>query len=164
MSHKIVSFDEVAIKTHLEKLIKETVQETLNALLDEEADRLVNAEKYERTADREAYRFGHYKRKLTSRVGDLDIEVPKLKGITFQTAVIDRYRRRESSIEEAMIEMYLAGVSTRRIEDVSDVLWGTKVSPSTMSTLNKQVYSKVDSWRNQSLSASGNGGWSASGW
>lgn len=66
--------------------------------------------------------------------------MPKLKGVTFETAIIERYRRRESSVEEALIEMYLAGVSVRRVEDISEVLWGSKVSASTISELNKKAY------------------------
>ena len=54
--------------------------------------------------------------------------MPKLKGISFKTAIIERYRRRESSVEEALIEMYLAGVSVRRVEDITEALWGSKVS------------------------------------
>lgn len=52
--------------------------------------------------------------------------MPKLKGLRFATAIIERYRRPEASVEEAMIEIYLAGVSTRGIEDVSETLWGFK--------------------------------------
>jgi putative transposase len=59
------------------------------------------------------------------------LKVPKLRHQTFETAIIERYRRRESSVEEALIGMYLAGV--RRVEDISEVLWGTRVSPSTVS-------------------------------
>ena len=78
-------------------------QDTINALLDEEAEEMVGAERYERTADREAYRSGHYKRKLGTSSGEVVLEVPKLRGATFQTAVIERYRRRETSVEEAII-------------------------------------------------------------
>ena len=87
------------------------MQETPNALLDEEADEMVGAERYERTAAREAYRSGHYKRKLVATSGEVVLDAPKLRGATFQTAVIERYRRRETGVEEAIIEMYLAGVS-----------------------------------------------------
>ena len=55
--------------------------------------------------------------------------MPRLKGVSFETAIIERYRRRESSVEEALIEMYLAGVSVRRVEDITEALWGSKVSP-----------------------------------
>jgi len=154
MSDKIVSFDEAAIKKKLEPLVKETIQDTLNAILDEEADCLVGAERHGRTAGREAYRSGHYRRNLTTKVGDITVDMPKLKGATFQTAVIDRYRRRETSVEEALVEMYLAGVSTRRIEDVSEILWvwGAKVSSATVPDPDKKAYSKIEEWRSCPLS------------
>lgn len=75
------------------------------------------------------------------------MKVPKLKGIPFETAIIERYRRRESSVEEALIEMYLASVSVRRVEDITEVLWGTKVSPGTISNLNKKAYEHIETWR-----------------
>ena len=79
------------------------------------------------------------------------MKVPKLKGIPFETAIIERYRRRESSVEEALIEMYLAGVSVRRVEDITEALWGTKVSPSTISNLNKKAYEHIETWRTRPL-------------
>ena len=77
--------------------------------------------------------------------------MPKLKGISFETAIIERYRRRESSVEEALIEMYLAGVSVRRVEDITEALWGSKVSPSAISELNKKAYVHIEDWRNRPL-------------
>ena len=59
--------------------------------------------------------------------------MPRLKGVSFESAIIERYRRWESSVEEALIEMYLAGVSVRRVEDITEALWGSKVSPATIS-------------------------------
>ncbi|WP_195666384.1 IS256 family transposase [Eggerthella lenta] len=151
MSESIISVDQEAIKGELRDLVKTTVEETLNALLDEEADELVGAERYERSASREAYRSGHYKRKLATASGEIELNIPKLRGATFQTAVIERYRRREASVEEAMIEMYLAGVSTRRIEDVSEILWDTKVSAGTVSNLNERAFKSVEEWRGRPL-------------
>lgn len=107
MSGNMVSVDEESLKSDLRELVRKTVQETLNALLDEEADEMVGAERYERTAGREAYRSGHYRRKLVTTSGEVVLDVPKLRGATFQTAVIERYRRRETSVEETIIEMYL---------------------------------------------------------
>lgn len=78
--------------------------------------------------------------------------MPKLRNLPFETAIIERYKRRESSIEEALIEMYLAGVSVRRVEDITEALWGTKVSPGTISELNKKAYSHIEAWRNRPLS------------
>ena len=64
--------------------------------------------------------------------------MPRLKGVSFETAIIERYRRRESSVEEALIEMYLAGVSVRRVEDITEALWGSKLSPATISERNNE--------------------------
>ena len=105
MSNPIVSVDEETLKGDLRELVRKTVQDTINALLEQEAEEMVGAERYERTAGREAYRSGHYKRKLTTTSGQIELDVPKLRGATFQTAVIERYRRRETSVEEAIIEM-----------------------------------------------------------
>ena len=80
------------------------------------------------------------------------MKVPKLKDIPFETAIIERYRRRESSVEEALIEMYLAGVSVRRVEDITEALWGTKVSPRTISNLNKKAYEHIETWCTRPLS------------
>ena len=152
MSNPIVSVDEETLKGDLRELVRKTVQDTINALLEQEAEEMVGAERYERTAGREAYRSGHYKRKLTTTSGQIELDVPKLRGATFQTAVIERYRRRETSVEEAIIEMYLAGVSTRRIEDVSEILWGAGVSAGTVSNLNEKAYKSVEECRSRPLS------------
>lgn len=134
------------------ELVRSSVEETLNALLDKEADELVNAQKYERSAGRQGYRSGHYKRNFQTTAGEVELNVPKLKGVPFETAIIERYRRRESSVEEALIEMYLAGVSVRRVEDITEALWGTKVSPGTISNLNKKAYEHIEQWRTRPLS------------
>lgn len=147
MSDPIVTFDENAVRGELRELVRRTVEDTINALLEEEADDLVKAGRYERTVGREAYRAGHYERDLTTTSGQVTLKMPKLKGVRFATAVIERYKRRETSVEEAMIEMYLAGVSTRRIEDVSEILWGASVSASTVSNLNEKAFEAVEEWR-----------------
>ena len=137
MSDNIIQLNEAAIKGELKELVKNSVEETLNALLDHEADELVKAERYKRTGDRQGYRSGHYDRNFTTTSGEVTLHVPKLKGIQFETAIIERYRRRETSIEEALIEMYLAGVSVCRVEDITEALWGTRVSSGTISNLNQ---------------------------
>ena len=152
MSGNIIQLNEDLIKNNLKDLVRNSVEETLNALLDHEADELVNAEKYERSGDRKGYRSGHYDRNFTTTSGDVTLHVPKLKGISFETAIIERYRRRECSVEEALIEMYLAGVSVRRVEDITEALWGTKVSPGTISNLNKKAYEHIEEWRTRPLS------------
>lgn len=151
MSEKIVQLNEEVIKGQIKELVRGSVEETLNGLLEAEAQKLTQAAKYERSEERQAYRSGHYQRNLTTTSGDVSLNVPRLKGITFETAIIERYRRRESSVEEALIEMYLAGVSVRRVEDITEALWGSKVSPSTISELNKKAYVHIEDWRNRSL-------------
>ena len=151
MSDNIIQLNEAAIKGELKDLVRNSVEETLNELLNHEADELVKAQRYERKVDRAGYRSGHYDRNFTTTSGDVTLHVPKLKGISFETAIIERYRRRETSIEEALIEMYLAGVSVRRVEDITEALWGTKVSPGTISHLNKKAYEHIETWRTRPL-------------
>ncbi len=144
---RIIQIDEEQVKDHLGEIVRGSVQETLNKMLDEEADRLCNARRYERTEGRKDTRAGHYHRKVHTRAGEVDIKVPKLRTLPFETAIIERYRRRESSVEEALVEMYLAGVSVRRVEDITEALWGTRVSPGTVSNMNAKIYKTIESWR-----------------
>ena len=96
-------------------------------------------------------RAGSYDRALHTKAGEVKLRVPKLRKQTFETAIIERYRRRESSVEEALIEMYLAGVSVRRVEDITEALWGTRVSPGTVSNPNRKIYAKIEAWRHQPI-------------
>ena len=148
---QIIQLNESAVRDHLGEMVRNTVEDTLNNMLDAEADRLCNAEKYQRHKARTDTRAGHYQRKLHTKAGEVTLNMPKLRQQTFETAIIERYRRREASIEESLIEMYLAGVSVRRIEDITETLWGTKVSPGTISNLNKKVYVKIEEWRNRPI-------------
>ena len=152
MSDNIIQLNQDLIHTELKDLVKNSVEETLNAMLDAEADKLVNAERYARDEQRHGYRAGHYDRSFTTTSGEVNLRMPKLKGVAFETAIIERYRRRETSVEEALIEMYLAGVSVRRVEDITEALWGTKVSPGTISNLNKKAYENIEKWRSRPLS------------
>jgi transposase-like protein len=153
MSDNIIHLNEAALKGELKNLVRNSVEKTLNELLNHEADRLVNAQRYERNTDRKGYRSGHYDRNFTTTSGNVTLHVPKLKGITFETAIIERYRRRETSIEEALIEMYLAGVSVRRVEDITEALWGTRVSSGTISNLNQKAYEHIETWRCRPLTS-----------
>jgi len=154
MSDNIIQLNQELIHNELKDLVRNSVEETLNALLDHEAEELVNAEKYERSGERKGYRSGHYSRNFQTTAGEVKLKMPKLKGVPFETAIIERYRRRECSVEEALIEMYLAGVSVRRVEDITEALWGTKISPGTISNLNKKAYEHIETWRSRKLSGS----------
>ncbi|MHC4159803.1 MAG: IS256 family transposase [Planctomycetota bacterium] len=148
---KVIQIDEGKIQAHLGELVRGTVEETLNKLLDAEADQLCNASRYERTIHRKDTRAGYYERGLHTKAGEVRLKVPKLRQQKFETAIIERYRRREASVEEALVEMYLAGVSVRRVEDITEALWGTKVSPGTVSNLNQKIYQRIEKWRNRPI-------------
>ena len=146
MSQQILQVDQAMLETTLDRMVRKSVEETLNAMLDAEADEITGAARYERSGERKAYRAGHYERDLTVKAGKMSLKVPKLKG-----AVIERYRRREESVEEALIDMYLAGVSTRQVDDVSQLLWGDRMPSQTLSDKLKKVYADIDEWRGRPL-------------
>jgi transposase-like protein len=148
---KIIQIDEAGVRDHLAEIVRGSVEDTLNALLQKEADELCQARRYERKAERASTRAGSYERKLETKAGEVTLRMPKLRQVPFETAIIERYRRRESSVEEALIEMYLAGVSVRRVEDITEALWGTRVSPSTVSELNQKIYTTIDAWRQRPI-------------
>ena len=151
MSDKIIQFDDAMFESKLDALVRVKVEQTINAMLDAEADEIANAARYERKTDRKAFRAGHYERTLTAKAGKLSLKVPKLKGALFGSAVIERCRRRESSVEEALMEMYLAGVSTRRVDDISQLLWGERMPSQTLSDKLKKIYKEIDEWRKRPL-------------
>ena len=90
MPEPIVTLNEESLKSDLSELVKRTVEDTLNDLLEEEVGDLVGAERHGHTAEREAYRAGHHERKLTTTSGKVTIRMPKLKGMRFTTAIIER--------------------------------------------------------------------------
>jgi transposase-like protein len=139
------------VREHLDEVVRGTVEQTLNALLDAEADAVCQAGRYERSTDRQDTRAGSYERRLGTKAGEVTLKVPRLRKLPLETAIIERYRRRESGVEEALVEMYLAGVSVRRVEDITEALWGTRVSPSTVSELNQKIYQQIETWRNRKI-------------
>jgi putative transposase len=146
-----IRVDESSLRGHIDEAVRSSVEETLNGLLDAEADRICGAKRYERSAERLDTRAGHYERKLETKAGEVQLRVPKLRNLPFETAIIERYRRREASVEEALVETYLAGVSVRRVEDITEALWGTRVSSGTVSRLNQKIYRHIEAWRNRAI-------------
>ena len=142
-----IKIDEKEIQDHIDGLVRQSVEDSLNALLNAEADAICNAGRYQRTPDRLDTRAGSCHRKLLTKAGEVDLKVPRLRSLPFETEIIRRYQTKQSSVEEALIEMYLAGVSVRRVEDITEALWGAKVSPSTVSDLNQKIYGKIEEWR-----------------
>src|SRR5438046_3158915 len=146
-----IRVDEKQLRGHIDEAVRSSVEETLNGLLDAEADQICRAQRYERSAERVDGRAGHYERKLETKAGEVTLRVPKLRRLPFETAIVERYKRRESSVEEALVEMYLAGVSVRRVEDITEALWGTRVSSGTVSRLNQKIYRHIEAWRNRAI-------------
>ena len=118
----ILTLDAGKVESHLDGKVRQAVEQVLNDLLQAEADELCGAKRYERSPDRLDTRAGSYRRSLETRAGEVSLKMPKLRRVPFETAIIDRYRRKESSVEEALVEMYLAGVSVRRVEDITEAL------------------------------------------
>jgi len=146
-----IRVDTSELRGHVDAVVRSSVEETLNALLQAEADGICGATRYERSPERVDTRAGSYERKLETKAGVVKLKVPKLRSLPFETAIIERYRRRESSVEEALVEMYLAGVSVRRVEDITEALWGTRVSSGTVSRLNQKIYRHIEAWRNRKI-------------
>ena len=143
--------DAAKVRAHVDEVVRSSVEQTLNALLDAEADRLCNAGRYEHSPDRQDTRAGSYSRKLQTKAGEVNLQMPRLRKLPLETAIIERYKRRESSVEEALVEMYLAGVSMRRVEDITEALWGVRTSASTVSQMAQKVYSQIEAWRNRKI-------------
>jgi transposase-like protein len=143
--------DEQRVQSHLDGRVRDTVEQTLNQLLDQEAAALCNAKKHQRSPERQDTRAGHYQRKLQTKAGAVTLNMPKRRPLPFETQIIERCKHRESSVEEALVEMYLAGVSLRRVEDTTEALWGTRVSPSTVSALNQKIGKQIETWRNRPI-------------
>ncbi len=146
-----IRIDEGQIRGHLDALVKSSVEETLNGLLDAEADSLCGAGKYERSPERVDTRSGSYIRRLHAKAGEVFLKVPRLRSLPFETQIIERYKRREASVEESIVQMYLAGVSIRRMKDITEGLKGMCVSPSAVSQMNQQVYRQIEAWRNRRI-------------
>ena len=143
--------DEGRVKSFLEEKMRGTIEEMMNQMLDAEADALCQAQKYQRTVERQTTRSGSYQRKLHTTVGEVNLKMPRLRSLPFETQIIERYRRRQSSVEESLMEMFLAGVSVRRVEDITEALWGVRVKPGVVCDLNQKVYERIEAWRNEPI-------------
>jgi transposase-like protein len=147
----MVKVDEEQVRGHLDLMVKTTVEQALNSFLEIEAKELCGAGRYERSPDRMDTRAGSYRRKLHTKAGEVTLKMPRLRTLPFETQIIERYKRREASVEESLVQMYLAGVSVRRVEDITEALWGMRVSPSAVSELNQKVYGQIEAWRNRKI-------------
>ena len=118
-------------------LLKTLVKEALEEVLQAEMTACVGAEPGERTAGRLGYRAGYYDRGLITRVGKIELRVPRDRAGEFSTALFERFGRSEKALVSALAEMYVQGVSTRKVKAITEELCGHRFSASAISTINK---------------------------
>ena len=123
----------------------------LNQILQAEMTDHLGAEPGERTDERQGYRNGSYERQLTTRVGTLELEVPRDREGEFQTALFQRYQRSEKALVLALMQMVVQGVSTRRVKEITTELCGREFSKSTVSRLTGELDEQVEAWSSRSL-------------
>jgi putative transposase len=133
--------------------LKEIVREVLQQVLEAEMTRHIGAAPYERTDERRGYRNGYKERTLKTRVGTIELLVPKDREGTFSTALFARYQRNEKALVLALMEMYVEGVSTRKVTEVTQALCGTSFSKSLISRLAGDLDAELERWRNRPLEA-----------
>jgi len=131
--------------------MQDVVRKFIQNLLEQEMTDYLHAAPYERSAGRLGYRSGRRVRKLVTRAGCLSLDVPTERTGHFRTAVFDRYQRSEQAFVLTLQEMYLAGVSTRKVRAITDELCGTSISASTVSRLTKRLDEDLARWRNRRL-------------
>ncbi len=133
--------------------LKEIVERVLQELLEAEMSERVGAAPYERTTERTGQRNGYKPRTLRTRVGTLNLLVPQDREGTFSTRLFSRYQRNEKALVLALMEMYVEGVSTRKVTEVTEALCGTSFSKSLVSQLAGRLDSELEAWRNRRLEA-----------
>ncbi|BDP87386.1 hypothetical protein EfmAA818_09820 [Enterococcus faecium] len=125
-----------------------------NQLMEEQRNQYIQANAYERSEERQSQRNGYYDRSFTTRIGTLELHVPRTRDGKFSPTIFERYQRSEKALIAAMIEMVISGVSTRKVTKTVELLTdGATVSKSFVSNLMKQLDPFVFEWRNRSLEA-----------
>lgn len=134
--------------------VAKLLESVLNQVLQAQVTEQVEADRYERSEDRQGYRNGTYPHQLHTRVGTITLSVPRIRGGKFTTELFMRYQRSEQALILAMMEMVINGVSTRKVSQVTEELCGTEFSKSTVSDLCKRLDPIVTAWNNRPLSDS----------
>jgi transposase-like protein len=132
------------LRGHFDEVVRAFAEQILNALLDSEADALCRATRYGWSSDRRETLASHHARQLHTRAGEVTLEISRLRNLPFNPQIIEGYRRRESSFDKAVREMYLASGSVQRVEDITQALRGTRVCSRTVSELHKKIHAQED--------------------
>ena len=134
-----------------EDFLRELVQRTVQQVLEAEMTSFLGAGTYERNGTRRGWRNGYKPRTLKTRVGELELLVPKDRDGEFQTELFERYQRSEKALVLAMLEMYVGGVSTRKVSAITEALCGLEVSKSQVSALTQKLDAEIAEWRMRPL-------------
>lgn len=134
-----------------EDAMKALLQFLLQRLMEEERDAFLGADHFERTSVRKGYRNGYKPRRLLTRVGRMDLMVPKDREGRFHTSIFECYQRSEKALALSLAEMYFQGVSTRKVKHITHELFGLDVSRSTISNLTSDLHEEIEKWRNRRL-------------
>ena len=134
-----------------DEALRKLLEEIFNAVLKAEASEQVGADLYERTDERQTYRNGYRERQFKTRVGSLELLIPKLRNGTFSTTLFANYERSERALVLALMEMVLQGVSTRKVSKITETLCGTSFSKSTVSKLCEELDKEVEQFRRRPL-------------
>lgn len=135
------------------EFLRAIVERTVQALLEEEMSAHLGAERYERSGERRGYRNGTKPRTLTTRVGTLELLIPQDRDGTFSTELFGRYQRSEQALVASLMEMYVQGVSTRKVAAITEQLCGTRFSKSQVSALAGRLDTELATWRERPLTA-----------
>jgi putative transposase len=137
------------------EFLRQIVERVLQEMLEAEMTEHVGAAPYERTHKRTGQRNGYKPRALRTRVGTLNLSVPQDREGTFSTRLFSRYQRNEKALVLALMEMYVEGVSTRKVKDITEELCGTSFSKSLVSHLAGQLDAELEAWRSRPLEGEG---------
>src|SRR5487761_1359658 len=137
-----------------EDFLRELVQRIVQQVLEAEMSSFLGAETYQRNDVRRGWRNGYKPRTLKTRVGELELMVPKDRDGEFQTEMFERYQRSEKALVLAMLQMYVEGVSTRKVSAITEVLCGLEVSKSQVSALTQKLDAEISQWRTRPLTQS----------
>jgi putative transposase len=132
-------------------LLRPLIQAVLQEVLETEMDEALQAGKHERSAERLGYRSGYYRRGLVTRVGKLELRVPQDRHGHFSTAVFERYQRSEKALVAALAEMYVQGVSTRKVKAITEELCGHEFGADSISQINKKLDGELQRWAQRQL-------------
>ncbi len=146
-------FDTVAMDDS--DFLRQLVERALQRFLEAEMTAHLNAARYERSEGRQGHRNGYKPRQLRTRVGTLTLRVPQEREGTFSTQLFARYQRSEKALVLALMEMYVEGVSPRKVAEVTEVLCGTTFSKSQVSELARGLDADLQAWRERGLTAGG---------